>query len=187
MESGRSGTIRAGGAVSEKSSGAPSGTPPETPSGSSGAARRKARADAAAAAGRQRHMSTGVREDLHRLKGASEATENLQSSSGGRARARARLQREARARASRHRIRRPPPPPRRRQSARATQSRFSHRKHRVRRAARDRRGLRRLFARASRGTNALPEFQHHSGNQKRKGHQRRHFARRKIYFQRGLR
>src|SRR5579862_6219435 len=74
MESGRSGTIRAG-AVSSS----PSGTPPERPSGapSSGAINAQ---DADAAADLQNSMSSRAREDLHRLKGASEATENLQSS-----------------------------------------------------------------------------------------------------------
>jgi serine/threonine protein kinase/Tol biopolymer transport system component len=80
MESGRSGTIRA------TSSRAPSGEPLETPSGplsgaSSGSRPINAQdADAAAAADLQRSMSSRAREDLHRLKGASEATGNLQAS-----------------------------------------------------------------------------------------------------------
>ena len=105
MESGRSGTIRA--STSGTPSGAPTGTPSGTPSGapSSGAIDAQS-ADAAAAADLQRSMASRAREDLHRLKGASEATENLQSS-GGVAHGRAldcggRRQR----RASHHRIRR---------------------------------------------------------------------------------
>ena len=79
MESGRSGTIRA--LTSGTQSGAPTGTPSGTPSGapSSGAIGAQS-ADAAAAADLQGSMASRVREDLHRLKGASEATENLQSS-----------------------------------------------------------------------------------------------------------
>jgi serine/threonine protein kinase/Tol biopolymer transport system component len=72
MESGRSGTIRSA------SSGTASGTPSSTPSGS-GAIDAQ---DADAAADLQSSMSSRAREDLHRLKGASEATENLQGSGG---------------------------------------------------------------------------------------------------------
>jgi eukaryotic-like serine/threonine-protein kinase len=94
MESGRSGTIRAGGAFSGTPSGSPSdvapGTPSAMPTGTppgSGAIEAQG-ADAAAAAELQRDMSSRVREDLHRLKGASEATENLQGSGGSRTDAR---------------------------------------------------------------------------------------------------
>ena len=88
MESGRSGTIRAGGAFSgtpSETQGAapietPSSTPPGTPPGSGAINAQDAGAAAAAAADLQRGMASRVREDLHRLKGASEATENLQSS-----------------------------------------------------------------------------------------------------------
>src|SRR4029077_5172196 len=86
MESGRSGTIRAAGSFSSTPSGTASGTPSVTPSGSpsvtpSGSGAINAQdADAAAAADLQRSISSHAREDLHRLKGASEATENLQSS-----------------------------------------------------------------------------------------------------------
>ena len=76
MESGRSGTVRTGGSFSSTPSGTASGTPSETPSGS-GAINAQ---DADAAADLQSSMSSRAREDLHRLKGASEATENLQSS-----------------------------------------------------------------------------------------------------------
>ena len=88
MESGRSGAIRAGGAVSDAAPGTPSATPAGTPSGSGAIDAQSADADAAAAADLQRSMSSRAREDLHRLKGASEATENLQSSSGSRTGAR---------------------------------------------------------------------------------------------------
>ena len=192
MESGRSGTMRAGGSFSGSPSGTPSGTPTGTPGGapsgtpsgtpSIGAIEAQG-ADAAAAADLQRSISSQAREDLHRLKGASEATENLQSSvatrTGARSIAReasaARVATESSATATTDGS-----------SARAAQSRFPDRQYRGRRAAGDRRRVWRLFARSSRGPNALPEFQHHPSNQKRKGHQRRHFARRKIYFQRGL-
>jgi serine/threonine protein kinase/Tol biopolymer transport system component len=76
MESGRSGTIRA--ASSGTSSGTASGTPASDAQD----------ADAAAAADLQRSMSSRARDDLHRLKGASEATENLQGSGGSRTGAR---------------------------------------------------------------------------------------------------
>ncbi len=87
MESGRSGAIRA--SSSGTPSGASSGTPSGTPSGapSSGAIDAQD-ADVAAAAELQRSISSRAREDLHRLKGASEATENLQGSSGSRTGAR---------------------------------------------------------------------------------------------------
>jgi eukaryotic-like serine/threonine-protein kinase len=81
MESGRSGTIRSA------SSGTPSSTPSSTPSGS-GAIDAIDAQDADAAAGLQSSMSSRAREDLHRLKGASEATENLQGSGGSRTGAR---------------------------------------------------------------------------------------------------
>jgi len=86
MESGRSGTIRSAGAFSSTPSGTPSGGPSETPSGTppvtpSGSRAINAQdADAVAAADLRNSMSSRAREDLHRLKGASEATENLQSS-----------------------------------------------------------------------------------------------------------
>ncbi|HLW76196.1 MAG TPA: protein kinase, partial [Bryobacteraceae bacterium] len=73
MESGRSGTIRAASSFS-----APSGN----------RAIDAQDADAEAAADLQRSISSRAREDLHRLKGASEATENLQSSGGSRTGAR---------------------------------------------------------------------------------------------------
>jgi len=76
LESGRSGTIRAA------SSGTPSGTQSGTP------ATDAQNADAGADADLQRSMTSRVREDLYRLKGASEATENLQGSSGSRTGAR---------------------------------------------------------------------------------------------------
>jgi serine/threonine protein kinase/Tol biopolymer transport system component len=84
MESGRSGTIRSAGAFSSTPSGTASGAPSETPSGTppvtpSGSGAINAQ-DADAAADLQNSMSSRAREDLHRLKGASEATENLQSS-----------------------------------------------------------------------------------------------------------
>src|SRR6201987_2018896 len=75
MESGRSGTIRS-------SSGTPTGIPSRRPSGQapgSGAIDAQG-ADAVDAADLQGTISSRAREDLHRLKGASEATENLQSS-----------------------------------------------------------------------------------------------------------
>jgi serine/threonine protein kinase/Tol biopolymer transport system component len=76
MESGRSGTIRA------TSPGTPSGTsignPSVTPSGTPAIDAQSADAEAAAAL--QRSIEMRVHEDLHRLKGASEATANLQSS-----------------------------------------------------------------------------------------------------------
>src|SRR5579864_7321993 len=89
MESGRSGTIRAA-SSSTPSSSTPSnvspGTPPGplsgTPSGSRPIGAHDA--DAAAPDDLQRSMSSRARDDLHRLKGASEATENLQSSGGSR-------------------------------------------------------------------------------------------------------
>jgi serine/threonine protein kinase/Tol biopolymer transport system component len=81
MESGRSGTIRAGGSFSGTPSGAPTETPSSTPPGTPpGSGAINARDADAAAADLQRSMASRVREDLHRLKGASEATENLQSS-----------------------------------------------------------------------------------------------------------
>ena len=86
MESGRSGTIRSAGSFSSTPSGTASGAPSETPSGTpsvtpSGSGAINAQdADAAAAADLRNSMSSRAREDLHRLKGASEATENLQSS-----------------------------------------------------------------------------------------------------------
>jgi serine/threonine protein kinase/Tol biopolymer transport system component len=81
MESGRSGTIRAGGSFSGTPSGAPTETPSNTPPGTPpGSGAINARDADAAAADLQRSMASRVREDLHRLKGASEATENLQSS-----------------------------------------------------------------------------------------------------------
>src|ERR1700719_1056956 len=68
LESGRAGTIRA----------ASSGT----------SATGAQKADAGADADLQRNMTSRVREDLYRLKGASEATENLQGSGGSRTGAR---------------------------------------------------------------------------------------------------
>jgi serine/threonine protein kinase/Tol biopolymer transport system component len=83
MESGRSGAIRA------SSSGTASSTPAGTLSGAPGSGSIGAQdANAAAAADVQRSMSSRVREDLHRLKGASEATENLQASGESRTGAR---------------------------------------------------------------------------------------------------
>jgi serine/threonine protein kinase/Tol biopolymer transport system component len=81
MESGRSGTIRAassGTPSSTPSSGAPSGTPSLAPSGTP--ANDAQSADAEAAAALQRSIESRAHEDLYRLKGASEASENLQSS-----------------------------------------------------------------------------------------------------------
>jgi serine/threonine protein kinase/Tol biopolymer transport system component len=86
MESGRSGTIRAGGTLLGAPSGTPSGTPTGSPSrtpagttpGSGAIDAQSAEAEAAAAL--QRSIELRAHEDLHRLKGASEATENLQSS-----------------------------------------------------------------------------------------------------------
>jgi Tol biopolymer transport system component len=74
MESGRSGTIRAASGTPTIPSGTPAGTPP-----GSGAIDAPS-ADAEAAAALQRSIELRAHEDLHRLKGASEATENLQSS-----------------------------------------------------------------------------------------------------------
>jgi eukaryotic-like serine/threonine-protein kinase len=68
MESGRSGTIRAGGSFSSSPSGTPSSTPAATPPGSCAIGAQSA--DAAAAADLQGSMASRVRE----------ATENLQSS-----------------------------------------------------------------------------------------------------------
>src|SRR6201987_4267658 len=82
MESGRSGTIRAGGSLSGTPSGTPAGTTPD-----SGAINAQS-ADAEAAAALQRSIELRVHEDLHRLKGASEATANLQSSAATRTGAR---------------------------------------------------------------------------------------------------
>jgi serine/threonine protein kinase/Tol biopolymer transport system component len=80
MESGRSGTIRATslGAPSGAPSATPSGTPSLTPSGTPAIDAQSADAEAAAAL--QRSIESRVHGDLHRLKGASEATANLQSS-----------------------------------------------------------------------------------------------------------
>ncbi len=85
MESGRSGAIRA--SSSGTPSGASSGTPSGTASGAPGSGAIDAQ-DAEAGADLQRSMSSRAREDLHRLKGASEATENLQGSGGSRTGAR---------------------------------------------------------------------------------------------------
>jgi serine/threonine protein kinase/Tol biopolymer transport system component len=74
MGSGRSGTIRAASGTPTIPSGTPAGTPP-----GSGAIDAPS-ADAEAAAALQRSIELRAHEDLHRLKGASEATENLQSS-----------------------------------------------------------------------------------------------------------
>src|ERR1700751_4918641 len=120
MEAGRWGTIRAA------SSGTPPGTPSSTP------ATDAQNADAGADADLQRSMTSRVREDLYRLKGASEATENLQGSSGSRTGARSILQ-----------------------SPSATESRASRRRHRWRCPARDWRGLRRLFPSAPRAADAF--------------------------------
>ena len=80
MESGRSGTIRATspGTSSSTPSGTPSATPSGTPSGTPAIDAQSADAEAAAAL--QRSIESRAHEDLHRLKGASEATANLQSS-----------------------------------------------------------------------------------------------------------
>ncbi|MFY9730929.1 MAG: protein kinase [Candidatus Acidiferrales bacterium] len=80
MESGRSGAIRA------SSSSTPSSASPAAASGNGPIDAQDA--DVAAAADLQRSMSSRAREDLHRLKGASEATENLQGSGGSRTGAR---------------------------------------------------------------------------------------------------
>jgi serine/threonine protein kinase/Tol biopolymer transport system component len=85
MESGRSGTMRAA-SSSTPSSSTPSNVSPGTPPGPLSGAPSGSRpidahdADAAAPDDLQRSMSSRARDDLHRLKGASEATENLQSS-----------------------------------------------------------------------------------------------------------
>ncbi len=81
LESGRSGTMRAP-ASSRTPSGTPSSTPPGTPAIDAPSA------DAEAAAALQRSIESRVHEDLHRLKGASEATANLQSSAATRTGAR---------------------------------------------------------------------------------------------------
>ena len=74
MESGRSGTMRA----------APGSNPIDSLGGSGGASQ----SGAAAGEEIERSMSSRAREDLHRLKGASEASENLQSSVAARTGAR---------------------------------------------------------------------------------------------------